>query len=64
MSETDETGRKDPTARLEVALERIANAVGTRKPAGRMPPDVTMEVAARLDVLIRQLRGVLQPVEG
>ena len=64
MSESDDTGRKDPTARLEVALERIAIAVGSRKPAGKMTPDVTMEVASRLDVLIRQIRGVLQTVEN
>ena len=64
MSESEDAGRKDPTARLESALERIAAAVATRKPAGNLPPPVTMEVAARLDTLIRQIRGVLGPVEG
>ena len=61
MSDTEDAGRKDPTVRLESALERIAAAVATRKPAGALPPPVTMEVAARLDTLIRQIRGVLGP---
>ena len=61
MSDTEDTGRKDPTARLETALERIAAAVARRKPAGDLPPPVTMEVAARPDTLIRQIRGVLGP---
>ena len=63
MSETEDAGRRDPTARLEAALERIGAAVAARRPAG-LPPPVTMEVAARLDMLIRQIRGVLGPVEG
>lgn len=64
MSDTEDPSRKDPTARLEAALDRIAAAVDRRRPAGEMTPSVTQEVAARLDVLIRQIRGVLQPVEG
>ena len=64
MSDAEDGGRKDPTARLEAALERIAAAVGTRRSAGELPPPVTMEVAARLDTLIRQIRNVLGPVES
>lgn len=64
MSDMGDAGRKDPADRLDAALERIAASVATRKPAGDLPPAVTMEVAARLDVLIRQIRGVVQPVEG
>ena len=63
MSDTEDA-RKDPTARLESALERIAFAVDRRRPTGEMTPDVTQEVAARLDLLIRQIRTVVQPVEG
>ena len=61
MSETDEVGRKDPTARLESALERIATAVQARREAGDLPTPVMMEVSARLDGLIKQVRGALQP---
>ncbi len=47
----------DDTARLEAALDRIARAGGSPGAASR--PADGRELAARLDVLITELRTVL-----
>jgi hypothetical protein len=60
---TDDDDAAEAAARLESALERIA------RHAGRMPAEVatsgesvdTTAIAARLDALISQLRGALEP---
>jgi hypothetical protein len=48
----------DEASRLEAALERIARA-SARVPAPAAPAIDTRELAARLDVLIEELRGLL-----
>lgn len=55
--------------RLEAALERIAAArlapAPANAPAGVRPQDaVVAQIAARLDALIAQLRGVLAEAEA
>lgn len=64
MSGEQET---DEAARLEAALLRIQAAIGGRKPAradalgGPTPSPNTAHIAARLDELIAELRGLLAP---
>ena len=53
MAQSDDLAQA--ASRLEAALERIANAVANRQEQGPAPS----EVAARLDLLISQLRQAL-----
>ncbi|MCW3477424.1 hypothetical protein [Limobrevibacterium gyesilva] len=52
---------EDAAARLEQALERIAQLAHRRQEqaAGHESADTTAEIAARLDTLIAQLRSAL-----
>jgi len=52
----------DEASRLEAALERIARAsarASAPAPTANQAPIDTHELAARLDVLIEELRGIL-----
>ncbi len=60
MAETD--SEADALARLEAALDRIAQAPRRQAeppPDGAAPDQAASEVADRLDALILQLRGAL-----
>lgn len=59
MAESEDVAHA--AARLEAALERIAQAIAARppQPAGQPQAADTAEVSARLDNLIAQLRRAL-----
>jgi hypothetical protein len=58
----DDQDPADAAARLEAALERIANAA--RRPSAGSPVVDTVRIAARLDALIAQLRAALSASAG
>ena len=65
MAESDEGLGQDEAARLEAALERIAQATARRAPADAEAEAARAErmaaMAGRLDMLIAELREVLGP---
>jgi hypothetical protein len=49
----------EATARLEVAVERLASAAGRARPAG-VPPEELAELSRRLDATLVRLKAALR----
>jgi hypothetical protein len=62
LTENDDAGDDDAAARLESALERIAQLGRRPSPEVAKPGESvdTSAIAVRLDALIAQLRGALE----